>query len=235
MIFMDYLYLVLVLPAILLSFWASIRVKSVFKKYSQQPSSMTGYEMARSILDANALYNVQIEQISQELGDHYDPRANVIRLSESVYNNASVSSVGVAAHEAGHALQYAEAYMPIKIRSKVVTVTNFTAKTIVPIMTGGFLLYYLSGIYEIFYVCVILGIVVFSASALFQLITLPTEFNASKRAVRVIENSGRFSQEETKGVKKVLSAAALTYVAALLVSLTQLLRFIVMASRRNRR
>lgn len=222
-----YWYLIFVIPPMILSLWASINVKTTFNKYNKVKNryGMTGYDSARRILDANGLQNVRIERVKGELTDHYDPRDNVIRLSESVYGNDSVAAVGVAAHEAGHAVQHATEYKPIKVRSSLVPVANFgsSAGMIIAIL-GVFL-----GIGPLAYA----GVGLFMAVVLFQLVTLPVEFNASNRALKALQG-GYLSEDELKSTKKVLGAAALTYLAALLVSVGNLLRLIMMV-RGNRR
>lgn len=226
--YMDYWYLILVVPTLLISLWAQFRVKSTFSKYSDKGigCGMTGAAASRYIQQANGI-QVGIESVAGELSDHFDPRTNVIRLSTPVYDRATVAAVGVAAHETGHALQHAEGYGPVKLRTKMVPVTNF-ASSISPILIlAGILL----GMEPLAY----FGVALFSLVALFQLVTLPVEFNASNRAVAALESSGRFSEEELAGVKKVLTAAALTYVAALLVSIANLLRLVLIVGGNNRR
>ena len=185
---------------------------------------MTGFDAARKILDKNGLYNVRIEMIGGNLSDHFDPKSNVVRLSEGVYNSSSVAAVGVAAHEAGHAVQYAENYAPMQLRGSILPVANIGSSAGIWLAVLGIIL----SMEMLSYI----GIALFSAVVLFQLVTLPVEFNASKRAVNALEGA-YLSDEELKGTKKVLSAAALTYVAALLVSLGNLLRLITMVNRRR--
>lgn len=230
--YIDWTYIVLICPALLLSFIASSMVKSRFSRYSKQFSrrGLTAAEATERVLRAHGLANVRVLQVGGELTDHYDPKDNVIRLSDSVYASTSTAAIGVACHEAGHAIQYAEGYGPIKLRSSLVTVTNFGAKLSGPLIVGGF---FLAGLSEIFIVLAYAGVICFALSAFFQLVTLPVEFDASRRAMREIEGLGLLYEDETKGVKSVLTAAALTYVAALLVSLMQLLRFILILSRRR--
>lgn len=227
MFFYDYYYLILVVPAILISLFAQMKVTSTYKKYSQEMSSgrKTATEITRMILDKNGLQNVGIESVSGSLSDHYDPRTNVIRLSDTVRTDVSVASIGVAAHEAGHAIQYAKGYAPIKLRNTILPVVNFASKLSIPLIILGIVLSYES--------LVTIGILAFSTVLLFQVVTLPVEFNASKRALATLSSDGVLNDEELKGAKKVLSAAALTYVAAVLVSLAQLLRLLLI--NRNRR
>ena len=230
---MDFTYLILLFAAMLFSVWASVRVNTTFKKYSsvRPASGITGAEAARRVLDANGLYNVRIERISGNLTDHFDPRSNVIRLSDSVYGSSSASAIGVAAHEAGHAVQYASGYAPLKIRNAIIPVTNFGSRLAMPLILIGLLF---SGAGTQFLPIAYLGIACFSLSAVFQLLTLPTEFNASRRAMQSIESSGLLRGNELSAAGSVLSAAALTYVAALAVSIIQILRLLaIVNSRRN--
>ncbi len=226
--YMDYWYLILVVPALLISVWAQFRVKSTFSKYSDKGvgCGMTGAAASRYIQQANGIHT-GLEAVAGTLSDHFDPRNNTIRLSEPVYNRATIAAVGVAAHETGHALQHAEGYAPVKLRTKMVPVTNF-ASTISPILI-------LAGILLSMDPLAYAGIALFSVATIFQLVTLPVEFNASNRAVAALENSGQFTEDELTGVKKVLTAAALTYVAALLVSFANLLRLILLVGGRSRR
>ncbi len=233
---MDYLYLILVLPAVIFSLWASIRVNTTFKKYSKIRSmrGITGAEAARRVLDANGLQHIRIEQIPGNLTDHYDPRSDVIRLSESVYGNTSVAAVGVACHEAGHAVQHAENYAPVKIRAAIIPVTNIGSRLAIPLIILGILLNSLASAPE-FLVIAYIGVACYGLCTLFQLVTLPTEFDASRRALRFIESYGILGSEEIGGARRVLTAAAMTYVAALAVSLMQLLRLFLMVSGNSRR
>lgn len=220
----DIYYFILVLPAVIFAFWAQYNVNSTFKKYSKvNVSGMTGYDSARQILDANGLFNVRIERVSGSLTDHYDPRSNVIRLSDAVYDKMTAAAVGVAAHEAGHAVQHATGYMPIKIRSAIIPITNIGSNLAMPLILLGIILSYPPLAY--------VGVAAFGLSTVFQLVTLPVEFNASNRALAALENSARISDGETKAASKVLRAAALTYVAALAVSLANLLRLLALVRR----
>ncbi len=229
MFFIDYWYYILVVPALILSLLATANVKSTFAKYSAMPSAggMTGADSARRILDENGLYDVRIEPVSGELTDHYDPRSNTIRLSESVYGAQTAAAVGVAAHEAGHAVQYATGYFPIKLRAAMIPVTQIGSNLAMPLVLLGLLL----GFEQL----AMVGVIAFSLATLFQLVTLPVEFNASARAVRSLENSGRMDEAQIRGTKRVLTAAALTYVAALALSLANLLRLFLLVGGRNRR
>ncbi len=228
MFFYDSYYLFLVLPAILISLYAQMKVKSTFNKYSQvmARSSLTATEITRRILDMNGLQNVKIEQVSGNLSDHFDPRTNVIRLSDTVRGIPSVAAIGVAAHEAGHAIQYKCGYAPIKLRNTILPIANLGSQLSVPLIIFGILFS--------FEPLVSAGILLFSAVLLFQVVTLPVEFNASKRAITTLSENGILDGEELDGAKKVLSAAALTYVAAVLVSAMQLLRLLLISRRRNR-
>ncbi len=234
----DMLYVVLVLPAMLFSLFASARVNSTFKRYSQMRNArgMTGADAARAVLTANGVAGVRIERIAGNLTDHYDPKNNVIRLSESVYDQATPAAVGVAAHEAGHAVQYATDYAPIKIRAAIVNVTNIGSKLSVPLIILGLLLMSvesLAAYTEFFYYVALFGVLCFGLCVVFQLVTLPTEYNASRRARQTIESCNLLTVEEQRGVKKVLSAAALTYVAALSVAVANFLRLLMIVGRRR--
>ena len=222
-------YVLIVLPAVILAMWASANVNSTFKKYSKVPSSSgyTGMDAARRILDANGLANIRIEHVSGNLTDHYDPKAGVIRLSDAVYANNSAAAIGVAAHEAGHAVQHAEKYAPLVIRNAIIPICSIGSNLAMPLIILGLVL-------DMFGLCYI-GILAFGLATLFQLITLPVEFNASRRALAALESSGRFSDTDLKNAGKTLRAAALTYVAALAVALANLLRIIVIVGGRNRR
>ena len=224
----NYYYFILVVPVVILSMVASARVNSSFKKYSQVFSSrnLTGAQAAFEVLRHYGITNVQVERVNGNLTDHYDPRTNVIRLSDSVYNSTSVAAIGVACHEAGHAAQYAQSYAPIKIRNFVLPAANLGSRAGIPLAIIGFFLN--------FEVLAIAGIVFFSFAVLFQLITLPVEFNASKRALQVITDADILSENEKVGAKKVLTAAAMTYVAALAVSIANLLRILLMFNRRRK-
>lgn len=238
--YFDWSYLVLVVPALLFSLWVSARVNSTFKKYSAMRNArgMTGAEAARAVLNANGVTDVRIEYVSGNLTDHYDPKNKVIRLSQDVYDAATPAAVGVAAHEAGHAAQYAANYLPIRIRAAIIPATNIGSKLSVPLIILGLLLPGLrifAPYTEFFNLIAWIGVACYSLCVLFQLVTLPTEFNASRRAVTAIERCGLLLPEEQQGAKKVLKAAALTYVAALSASLAQLLRLIIIVGGRQRR
>ena len=230
---LDLSYLILVLPCIIFSLWASSSVKSTFNRYSKVYSSrrLTGAQAAQRVLYANGVTDVRIEQVRGNLTDHFDPSTNVIRLSDSVYNSTSVAAIGVACHEAGHAVQYAQHYAPIKLRAAIIPLTNFGSKLAMPLIILGILLSSMSSLGNTF---VYLGIAAFGLSLVFQLITLPVEFNASRRAMAAIENGELLTSEERRGARKTLTAAAMTYVAATAVALAQLLRLIMIFGGRRR-
>ena len=230
----DWTYLVIVLPCLILSMWASNKVNSTFKRYSTQRSmrGITGAEAAQRVQRANGVTNVRIERVSGNLTDHFDPKTNVIRLSDSVHSNTSTAAIGVACHEAGHAVQYAQNYAPIKLRAAIVPITNLGSQLAMPLILLGIVLTFLG---NFSYVLVYIGIACFSLSVIFQLVTLPVEFNASNRALRAIEQGNLLTDEEIKGAKKTLSAAAMTYVAATAVAMAQLLRLVILFGGGNRR
>ena len=231
----DLTYLILVLPCLLLSLWASSNVNSTFKKYAKQTSlrHITGAQAAQRVLSANGVTGVRIERIHGNLTDHFDPKTNVIRLSDSVYDATSTAAIGVACHEAGHAVQYAQNYAPIKLRAAIVPVTNLGSRLAMPLILLGLLLSFGE---SVSYAFVYAGIACFGLSVIFQLVTLPVEFNASRRAMEAIESGNILTEEEQRGARKTLTAAALTYVAATAVALAQLLRLLVIfGGRGNRR
>ena len=222
----DLTYVILVLPCVLFSLWASFRVNSTFKKFSNQYSRrrITGADAAQRVLSANGVRDVRIERVGGNLTDHYDPRSNVIRLSDSVYDSTSTAAIGVACHEAGHAVQYAQNYAPIKFRAAIIPITNIGSKLAMPLILIGLLLTFMEGASFIF---VYAGIACFGLSLVFQLVTLPVEFNASRRAMNAIADSDILTPDEQVGARKTLSAAAMTYVAATAVALAQLLRLLL--------
>lgn len=230
----DWTYLYLVLPCVLLSLWASHNVNSTFRKYSQQFSirRLTGAEAAQRVLSANGVHGVRIERVNGNLTDHYDPKTNVIRLSDSVYSNTSTAAIGVACHEAGHAVQYAHGYAPIKLRAAIIPLTNFGSRLAMPLILLGILFSTLGMVSD---TLVYLGIGCFGLSLVFQLVTLPVEFNASRRAMQAIEAGNLLTEDERLGARKTLTAAALTYVAATATALAQLLRLILLFGGRRRR
>ena len=226
----DIYYIVLVIPALLLGVWAQNRVNSAFSKYSQVRAyrGYTGAMAAEQILRNNGVNDVRVERIAGNLTDHFDPRSKVIRLSDSVFGSTSIAAIGVAAHEAGHAVQHAVGYFPIRIRNMFVPIANFGSRISVPLIILGVVLSF-QGL-------ITFGILLFSTVAIFQLITLPVEFDASRRALEVLAGTGLLEGEEIDGARKVLSAAAMTYVAALISSVAQLLRLIgLYGNRRDRR
>ncbi len=224
--FFDETYLILI-PAMIFALFAQINVKSTFNKYSQKNNArgLTGAEIARQILDANGLYNVRIEHISGSLTDHFSPNENVVRLSDDVYGKSTIASAGVAAHEVGHAIQHSVGYAPIKIRNAIIPVTQIGSSISMPI--------FIIGIALSFKPLVTAGILLFSAVVFFQLITLPVEFNASRRALNTLESKNILEGDELKGSAKVLRAAAMTYLAGLFSSLASLIRLIAISNRRD--
>ncbi len=229
--------LLIVIPGMLFTFWAQYKVKSTFSRYSQTalPPYMTGASVARRMLDANGLSHIPVEMVHGHLSDHYDPRHKVLRLSEAVYHGNNAAAIGVAAHEAGHALQDAKGYVPLRFRMAIVPVCNIGCNLAMPLFLIGLLLASIGPFAEWL---MLAGIAAFSLSVFFQLVTLPVEFNASRRAMRCLSGSGTLTDEQLKGSRKVLSAAAMTYVAALAVGLLSLLRLLLIAasvsSRKNR-
>lgn len=221
--------IIILIPALIFSLIAQLMVKGAFSKYSGVRNSRgyTGADAARAILDRNGLSYIRIEHINGELTDHYDPGANVIRLSDSVYNNDSVAAVGVAAHEAGHAVQYVEGYGPIKVRSAIIPITQFGSNLSTPLV--------ILGIIFSSNVLITAGILLFCTVVLFQAITLPVEFNASGRALKVLREEHFLDDDEMKGAKSVLTAAALTYVAAMFSALASLARLLLIRNRNNSR
>ena len=223
----DWTYILVLIGAVL-SLLASARVNSTFNKYKRirSASGMTGAEAAERILHQNGIYDVGIEHISGKLTDHYDPRARMLRLSDATYSSTSVAAIGVAAHECGHAIQHKEEYGPLKLRTAIVPAANIGSRLGIPIIILGVILGSNSLLINI-------GIWVFSLAVLFQLVTLPVEFNASSRALAAVEQYGILGNEEVSHTKKVLSAAAMTYVAAAAASILQLLRLVLLFGRRD--
>lgn len=222
MFFLDPLYLILALPGLLLGLWAQARVKGTFNKYSKVRTTRgaTGAEIARYLLDQQGLQDVRIEESQGFLSDHYDPRTRVLRLSPDVYRQPSVAAAGVAAHEMGHAMQHAIGYTPLKIRSAIVPAVQFGSSLAPILFIVGFLLNFTSLAW--------LGVILFAAAVVFSLVTLPVEFDASKRAKTLLSGSGILSLQEAQGVGKVLNAAALTYVAAAVAAIGQLLYYVLL-------
>ena len=236
MFYIDWLYIILVMPFVILSLIASAKVNSSFKKYSEVYSrrGLTAAEAARKVLQDNGVLDVNIERVHGHLTDHFDPKANTIRLSENVYDSTSVASIGVACHEAGHAVQHAVGYLPVKIRTAIVPITNIGSRLSIPLVLLGIILSSFGAQYSII---AYIGVALFALCVIFQLVTLPTEFNASRRALRAINDGGILYEDEAVGARKVLTAAAMTYVAALAVTVMQFLRLllIVAGSQQRRR
>ena len=233
MYYFDMYYIVLVLPMVILSLVAQAMVSSRFSKYSKVRTmrNLTASEAVRQILDENGLQNVKIERVSGNLTDHYDPKSNVIRLSDSVHSSTSVAAIGVAAHEAGHAVQHAKSFAPIRWRNSLVPAANLGSKLSIPLIIVGLVLMGMESAMGT--MVVYFGIALFSLAVLFQIVTLPVEFDASNRAIKTLSEGGYLYQEEVGMVKKVLSAAAMTYVAAAATSIAQLLRLILIARDRD--
>ena len=236
-LFMGDWTILILIPAMIFAIIASSKVKSTFNRYNRinNSSGLTGAQAARKILDANGLYHVRVDFVQGELTDHYDPRENVLRLSSSTYNSASVAAVGVAAHEAGHAVQHATNYSPIRLRMAIIPMTSIGSKLSMPLILIGMLLTAMTYYSELGLFAMLAGIILFSTSTFFQLVTLPVEFNASKRALAALEEHRILSRDDMPGARATLSAAAMTYVAALATSLAYLLRFIIIFMRASGR
>ena len=226
--YFDTYYWIILVPAMLIALVAQINVSSTFNRYSRIAGrrGLTGAQAAEEVLKAHGVYGVQITRVSGRLTDHYDPRSNVIRLSDSVYDSTSIAAVGVAAHEAGHAVQYAQDYGPIKLRGAIIPVCNFSSQISILLIILGFVLYSR----PLFAV----GVILFAVATVFQVVTLPVEFNASRRAIHSLRDTNLLDEQELRGAKKVLGAAAMTYVAALLVSIAHLLRYVLLFGSRRR-
>ncbi len=225
--YFDYYYLILVVPALLLAIWAQVQVKTTYRKYSRVPNSrgMTGAYAAQAVLNFYGITDVRIERVSGNLTDHYDPRSKVIRLSDGVYNSSTVAAIGIACHEAGHAAQHAENYAPIKIRNAIIPVCNIGSTIGIPLALIGWIFS--------FSILIYVGLGLYAAVFIFQVATLPVEFNASRRAIKVIDETQLLRDDEIGGAKKVLAAAAMTYVASMMVSLANLLRLLLRFSNRR--
>lgn len=219
--------IILLLPALLLSIWAQTKVNGTFNKYSKVYSrrGYTGADVARRILDMNGLNDVKIEHIAGNLTDHYDPKTKIVRLSDATYSSTSVGAIGVAAHEVGHAVQHAVGYMPIQVRNSIVPFVNVCNKLSMPILLIGILF---AGSGSVFPWLIDAGIILFAATVLFQIITLPVEYNASNRALDTLSSGNILDSDEVMGAKKVLNAAAMTYVAAAVSAVMSLLRLILL-------
>lgn len=225
--YFDYYYLILVVPALLLALWAQVQVKTTYRKYSRVPNSrgMTGAYAAQAVLNFYGITDVRIERVSGNLTDHYDPRSKVIRLSDGVYNSSTVAAIGIACHEAGHAAQHAENYAPIKIRNAIIPVCNIGSTIGIPLALIGWIFS--------FSILIYVGLGLYAAVFIFQVATLPVEFNASRRAIKVIDETQLLRDDEIGGAKKVLAAAAMTYVASMIVALANLLRLLLRFSNRR--
>ncbi len=225
--YFDYYYLILVVPALMLAIWAQVQVKTTYRKYSRVPNSrgMTGAYAAQAVLNFYGITDVRIERVSGNLTDHYDPRSKVIRLSDGVYNSSTVAAIGIACHEAGHAAQHAENYAPIKIRNAIIPVCNIGSTIGIPLALIGWIFS--------FSILIYVGLGLYAAVFIFQVATLPVEFNASRRAIKVIDETQLLRDDEIGGAKKVLAAAAMTYVASMIVSLANLLRLLLRFSNRR--
>ena len=224
----DPYYWMILVPAMLIALLAQLNVSATFNRYSRVASrrGLTGAQAAEAVLRAHGVYDVRIERVSGRLSDHYDPRSNVIRLSDGVYGSTSVASLGVAAHEAGHAVQYAQGYGPIKLRTAIIPVCNIGSQLSILLIVLG-LIFYFPALFGV-------GVIRFAVAVVGQVVTLSVEFNASRRAMASLRDTGLLEQEELRGARKVLTAAAMTYVAALLVSIAQLLRFLLAFGGRRR-
>lgn len=224
----DIYYLALVVPALILSMYAQYKVSSTFGKYTSvlNRKGLTGAQVARRILDANGLTNVIVQPINGNLTDNYNPANKTVNLSESVFNSTSVAALGVAAHESGHAIQHASQYAPLNFRSAIFPIVRISSSAALPLAFLGFLMG--------FPVLINIGIILFAAVVLFQLVTLPVEFNASKRAIQMLDEYGLLSEDENSSAKKVLSAAAMTYLASALTAVANLLRLILLSRNRRR-
>lgn len=222
---------ILVLAGVVISMMASAKMRSTFQRYSRvrSRSGMTGREAAERLLKSQGIYDVRVEHVSGSLTDHFDPRNKVLRLSDATYNSASVAAIGVAAHECGHAVQHAKGYTPLSIRSALVPVVNFGSAVSWPLIFAGLLINSRSAV-----MLLNLGILAFSLSVLFQIVTLPVEFNASNRALRILGDTGMLYPDEVRDTRKVLTAAALTYVAGAAAAILQLLRLLLITNSRRR-
>ena len=219
--------MILLLPAIIIAFWAQSKVSSAYRKYRtvRTMNGYTGENVARMMLDAAGLYDVPVVEVRGELTDHYDPRSRVVRLSSDIYHGSSIASAGIAAHEVGHAIQHKEAYKPLVLRTSIASAVNFSSQASIILFMIGLLLS-IPALTSI-------GIIFFTVAVIYQVITLPVEFNASKRALNILESRNILYDNEVSGAKKVLSAAAMTYVAAALMSISQLIRLIAISNRNN--
>ena len=230
---MPYYDMLYILPALILTLIASAALKTTYARYAkvQSDSGITASQAARRILDANGLHHIRIEPIAGDLPDHFDPQSGVIRLSDTTRDSTSIAAIGVAAHECGHAIQYAKQYAPIRLRAAIIPATGVASRLAVPLVLFGTVLsFYARGLLSLAYA----GIILFGICVLFQLITLPVEFNASRRARQILSSERILSEREIAGTAKVLNAAAMTYVAALATSVLQLIRLLGYVNRRDR-
>lgn len=225
----DYTYILFMIPALIITLYAQIKVQTTFSKYSEIKCrrNLTGAQAAQIVLQRNGVSGVRIERVAGKLTDHFDPSANVIRLSDKVYSSTSVSAVGVACHEAGHAVQHAEDYKPIRIRQMLIPITSISSKLSFPLIFIGLLFP------TKWDILVLVGIILFSLAVLFEIATLPVEFDASRRAIRALDEGELLYDEELKGAKKVLKAAAMTYLASAITAIMSLLRLLLIYSGRR--
>ncbi|MCJ7856804.1 zinc metallopeptidase [Lachnospiraceae bacterium NSJ-143] len=236
MFYFNFQYIYLLIPAFILALYAQSKVNSTFAKYSRvrSISGMTGAQVAEELMHRSGIYDVRVERVAGNLTDHYDPAHKVLRLSDSVYSSPSLAAIGVAAHETGHAVQHSVGYAPLSLRSAMVPLTNISSRLAMPLILIGILFGSSRGS-DFGYLFIQAGIVLFAMAVVFSIVTLPVEFNASKRAVQMLGNYGILSSEELTPVRQVLSAAALTYVAAAISAIASLLRLILIFGRRNDR
>lgn len=233
---LDWTFTAIIIPCMILSLWASASLQRNYRKYSKQMSMrrITGAEAAQRVLNNHGIHNVRIERIKGNLTDHFDPKAKVIRLSDGVYDSISTAAIGVACHEAGHAVQYAQNYGPIRFRAAIIPATNLGSKMAMPLILLGLILSSFANFTSISTYIIYFGIACFSLSFIFQLITLPVEFNASRRAIQTIEDANILTEEEQIGAKRTLRSAAMTYLVATIAALGQVLRLIVLFGRRKK-
>ena len=229
--YFDRYYWILIVPAMLFAMWAQTKVNSTYNRYNRVYSArgMSAAQVCRQILDENGLFHIRVEHVSGKLTDHYDPRTRTLRLSDATYNSTSVAALGVAAHECGHAVQHATGYVPLKLRSSLVPVANFGSSIAWPLIILGF--FFNSSTTSVLFIN--LGILAFSLAVLFQIVTLPVEFDASHRALKILGNTGMLYEDEVRDTRKVLTAAALTYVAGAASAILQLLRILLLTGNRR--
>ena len=233
----DWTYILFLIPCVIITLFAQVKVQSAYTKYSKVANTrgMTGAQAAQYVLSSNGVTNVRIEPVSGKMTDHFDPRTNVIRLSEGVYNQSTIAAVGIACHEAGHAVQHAEGYTPNKIRSVLVPVANIGSKLSWLLITIGLIIPAFSAVsYNVGQIFLNLGIAFFACAVLFTIVTLPVEFNASSRALKCIRDNQLLVGDQYKGARSVLRAAAMTYVASALTAILQLIRLLLIVNRNRR-